>query len=80
MRYITANTSMYVNPVTDASANFTKTQSLNLAGVIVNTASQRTALGTSVQGPYGTGATTLGGGNQRFIGAIPTTTNSTSAP
>ena len=85
MRYITANTSMYVNPKTDPAVNFTKTQSLTLTpannlGTIGITACQRSVLGTSVQGPYGTGATMLGGGNQRFNGVIGTSTNSTSAP
>lgn len=41
MRFITASTSLYVNPGSDDAANFTKTQSLNLAGAIVNTAAQR---------------------------------------
>lgn len=81
MRFITANTSMYLQPVSDAAANFTKTASIDLSNsTLAFGASQRSALGTSVQGPYGTGATQPGGGAARYIGQLWTQNDSTSYP
>ena len=76
---------MYVNPGTEAGANYNQTVSVNISAetgvpALGALASQRSVLGTSVQGPYGLGQTTLGGGNARFIGQKWTKTDSTSYP
>ena len=47
MRFITANTSMYLTGG-EIAANFSKTQNLTLAGTIVDTSVQRAVFGTSV--------------------------------
>ena len=62
MRFITANTSMYLTG-NEVAANFSKAVNVDLAGPALTAASvQRSVFGTSVQGPYGVGSTTQGGG------------------
>jgi hypothetical protein len=63
MRFITANTSMYLTG-SEIAAKFSKAANITLASppVLTNASVQRSVFGTSVQGPYGTGSTTQGGG------------------
>lgn len=61
MRFITANTSMYLTGG-EIAANFSKTTSVSLVPALNATSVQRAVFGTSVQGPYGVGSTTQGGG------------------
>lgn len=62
MRFITANTSMYLTG-SEIAASFLKATNVDLAGpALTNASAQRSVFGTSVQGPYGVGSTTQGGG------------------
>lgn len=57
MRFITANTSMYLTGG-EIAANFSKTTNVSLVPALNATSVQRSVFGTSVQGPYGVGSTT----------------------
>jgi hypothetical protein len=59
MRFITANTSMYLTGG-EIAANFSKATNSTLATppILTETSVQRSVFGTSVQGPYGVGSTT----------------------
>ena len=61
MRFITANTSMYLTGG-EIAANFSKTTNVDLTPALTSASVQRAVFGTSVQGPYGVGSTTQGGG------------------
>jgi hypothetical protein len=67
MRFITANTCMYLTG-SEIAVNFSTAQNVSLANAITSASVQRSVFGTSVQGPYGTGQTTQGGGVSRYTG------------
>ena len=62
MRFITVSTSLYTTLNADASLFNHSIGIKNVDNTLVSTASQRVAVGTSIQGPLGSGQCTFGGG------------------